>query len=108
VSLGCAASQRWRTCDGRSAAGLLPLLPPLHSTPIHNPNLPNAPMATASGHEGAHEAGWVQGEGEEVVSPIERAIAEHLACAPIGMQPEALAHELWVLIGPELKEVGSE
>lgn len=36
------------------------------------------------------------------MTSTERAIAEHLACAPIGMLPEALAHELWALIGPEV------
>jgi hypothetical protein len=93
------------THEHRAAARLLPLLPTLQ--PSAQAKFPHAPMATASGRKGAGEAGWVQGEGEEVVSPIERTIAEHLACAPIGMQPEALAHELWVLIGPELKEDGN-
>jgi hypothetical protein len=40
------------------------------------------------------------------MNPTERTIAEHLACAPIGMLPEALAHELWALIGPEVTANG--
>lgn len=36
----------------------------------------------------------------------ETAMAQHLACVPVGMQAEALAHELAVVIGPELMGAG--
>lgn len=36
------------------------------------------------------------------MTSTERAIYEHLRLLPVGMCPEAMAHELWMVVGPTI------
>jgi hypothetical protein len=76
------------------------MLPPLQ--PATQAELPDAPLAATQAPAGSGEAGRSAGQVETLVTDTQRLIYEHLRCIPVGMDDNALAYELAVLIGPTI------